>query len=291
MTHPATDTDVVRVETGRGGLARVVVRTPVASADVYLHGAHVTAWAPAGAAPVVWTSERSTFAAGSPIRGGVPVCFPWFGPDPSGVGPLHGVVRLVPWTFAGWSTRGDDVVLDLRLGSHDLDAAAPFELRYTVTVGARLQLSLEVSNTGPAALRFEEALNAHLAVQDVTAAEIHGLGDLDRLDRLTGRRVRTPAGARLRVVGHTDHLYSRPGPVVVTDWEGRRRVRLRSEGSANAVVWNPWAERAAAMADVGDDDWRRVLGLGPGSVGDAAVVLPPGRSHTMTATIDVAPLA
>jgi len=288
----STDVDVpVRLGTGRGGLTRVQVRTPAASAEIYLHGAHLTAWAPAGHEPVIWTSERSVYAPGSPIRGGVPVCFPWFGADPSGLGPLHGVVRLLPWTFTGWRLAGDDVMLTFTLASTDLDGAAPFVLRYTVTVGARLTLALEVTNTGSAPLRFEDALNTHLAVQDVTAVVIDGLGALDRVDRLTGRPGRTPAGASMRVVGETDHLYSRPGPVTVTDWEGRRRIRVRAPGARNAVVWNPWATRAAAMPDVGDDAWAHMVGVGFADAGDGAVELPPGATHTIATTIDVGPLS
>jgi glucose-6-phosphate 1-epimerase len=288
---PAAGAPDVRVDTGRGGLPRVLVRTPAASAEVYLHGAHVTAWAPAGQAPVIWTSEHSTFAPGAPIRGGVPVCFPWFGADPSGAGPLHGVVRLLPWRFTGWEPSGDDVVLRFALSSVDLDGAAPFTLSYTVTVGARLTLTLEVANTGPAPLRFQDALNIHLAVPDVTAVVIDGLGGLERLDRLTGRPARVPVGAGMRIVAETDHLYRRPGPVTVTDWEGGRRLDLRFPGAGSAVVWNPWADRAATMADMGGDAWTRMVGVGPGDIADAAVVLAPGATHVLTATIDVGALS
>ena len=287
---PPRPRPTVRVEAGRGGLQRVVVRSAVATAEVYLQGAHVTAWAPAGELPVLWTSARSTFAAGSPIRGGVPVCFPWFGPDPSGAGPMHGVVRLLPWRFLGWEQRDDDVVLAFALTSAELDGTAAFALRYSVAVGARLTLSLEVANTGGAPLRFEEALHTYLAVRDVTATVIHGLGDLDRLDRLTGRRARTPVDARLRVVAETDHLYDGPGTVTVADWEGRRALRIAGAGSANTVVWNPWSGKAAALPDFGDDEWTRMVCVETCNVADAAVVLEPGGCHTLAATIDVGPL-
>ena len=115
----------VEVGPGRGGLERVLVRTPTASAEVYLQGAHLTAWAPAGQPTVVWTGERSAFAPGAAIRGGVPVCFPWFGPDPSGTGPLHGPVRLRPWAFTGWTRAGDDVVLTFDLASADAPTRRP----------------------------------------------------------------------------------------------------------------------------------------------------------------------
>jgi D-hexose-6-phosphate mutarotase len=283
---------VVQLGPGRGDLDRVLVSTPTASAEVYLQGAHLTAWAPAGEPAVVWTSDHSLFAPGAPIRGGVPVCFPWFGPDPTGTGPLHGLVRTRDWTFAGWDRVGDDVALTFTLGSGALpDARGPFALRYTVTVGTRLTLALEVTNTGTEPLTFEEALHTYLAVGDVRTATMRGLDDLERLDRLTGRHARTPTGAELRVVAETDHLYSQPGAVTVADWDGGRTVGVRTQGSANAVVWNPWADRARTLPDLGDDEWSQMVCVETCNVAEAAVVLAPGAAHTMVATITVGPLA
>lgn len=282
---------VVRLDTGRGGLPRVVVGTPTAHAEIYLQGAHVTAWAPAGEPTVVWTSAHSAFAAGVPIRGGVPVCFPWFGPHPTGDGPLHGLARVRPWTLTGWAAQGDDVVLTFTLAASGPDeGGGRFALRYTVTVGARLTLALEVTSTGTGPLRFEEALHTYLAVRDVREVTIAGLDDLDRLDRRTGRRTRTPAGAQLHVVAETDHLYHGPGTVTVADWEGQRSVRVGSQGAANAVVWNPWSAKAAALPDLGDDEWSHLICVETCNVADAVVVLPPGETHTMVATFEVGAL-
>ncbi len=285
--HDAVD---VRLTTGRGGLPCVVVTTPSGHAEIYVQGAHVTAWAPSGQPPVIWTSDRSRFEPGVPIRGGVPVCFPWFGPDPSGEGPLHGPVRVRPWDFAGWTADGDDAVLTFELESGGTDGLPPVALRYTVTVGATLTLALRVENTGPAPLRFEEALHTYLAVDDIREATILGLGDLDRLDRLSGRRARTPGGVQMHVVAETDHLYSRPGSVTVLDWTGQRSVRVTPRGSANAVVWNPWAGKSAALPDLGDDDWSRMLCVETCNVAEAAVVLAAGTTHTMAAAFVVGPL-
>ncbi len=269
----------------------MLVRTPAAEAEVYLQGAHVTSWTPTGGARVVWTSAHSAFAAGTPIRGGIPVCFPWFGPDPSGSGPLHGVVRTRPWTFEGWVWDDADVVLTFALAATAPDACGgSFALRLTVTVGARLTLALEVTSTGTGPLRFEEALHTYLGVGDIREATILGLGDLDRLDRRTGRQGRTPAGARLHVVAATDHLYIRPGTVTVADWAGNRALHVHSQGSANAVVWNPWAEGAATLPDLGDDEWAQMVCVETCNVAAAALVLAPGRSHTMVMTLEVGPL-
>lgn len=251
----------------------------------------MTAWAPAGEPDVVWTSAHSAWARGVPIRGGVPLCFPWFGPHPTGDGPPHGLVRVQPWSLTGWTHAGDDAVLTFALTAAAPDAdGGRFGLHYTVTVGAHLTLALEVTSTGTGPLRFEEALHTYLAVSDVRETTILGLGDLDRLDRRTGYRTRTPADAHLHMVGETDHLYSRPGAVTVVDWQGQRALHVASRGSANAVVWNPWADRAATIPDLGDDEWSQLVCVETCNVADAAIVLAPGESHTLVTTIDVGPL-
>src|SRR5450432_3825163 len=111
---------IVRIEPGNGGLTKLVVTSPKASAEIYLHGAHVTHFQPAGQKPVLWMSESSLFDASKPIRGGVPICFPWFGPrkdDPKS--PAHGFARLREWKIESISHIGDEVVVTLILKSDD----------------------------------------------------------------------------------------------------------------------------------------------------------------------------
>lgn len=266
----------------------MAITTPAASAEIYLQGAHVTAWAPVGERPVLWTSRHSKFAHGEPIRGGIPVCFPWFGPAPAGEGPLHGVARVQPWVFLGWDRVGSDVVATFAWESQDAPhCPQSFALRYTVTVGARLRVALHVTNKGREPLTFEEAFHTYLAVGDVREATLQGLDDLERLDRRTGYRARTPQRAELRVVGETDHLYREAEDVSVIDWAWQRVVRVHSGGSANCVVWNPWADKASAMSDFGDDEWSQMVCVETCNVADGAVRLDPGATHVMTADIEV----
>ena len=148
-------------------------------------------------------SARSAFEPGTPLRGGVPVCFPWFGPHPEGAGPLHGFARIVPWTLTEAREEGQDVVLVLTLTDADVpaDLAAawpyPFRARMTVTVGATLTLALEVTNTGPEPLTFQEALHTYLAVADVRAVTVRGPRGSPYLDRLAGAEATGPEGEPL----------------------------------------------------------------------------------------------
>lgn len=285
----------VRAEAGEGGLDRLVVSGPTASGEVYLQGAHVTAWVPAGQEPVIWMSERSAFGPGTPIRGGVPVCFPWFGPHPSGEAPLHGFARIVDWTLVDAVETDDAVTLGFRLADSPATRESvwghPFEARYTVTFGASLTLALEVTNTGSEPVTFAEAFHTYLAVGDVRDVTITGLEGASFVDRLVGPDVQPPAGEALAIMAETDRVYDQPGAVVVADPALGRTLTVGAEGSANAVVWNPWSAKAAAMGDFGDEEWPETVCVETCNVLDGSVTLAPGASHTMTATIAVSPLA
>lgn len=280
----------VRTEPGQGGLPRLVVATPAATAEIYLQGAHVTAWTPAGQDPVIWLSKHSVFAPGAPIRGGVPLCFPWFGPDPAGSGPLHGFARIADWTLAEVAEAGDEVAVTLTLSEASAQAAAwrRFSAQYTVTVGATLTLALEVTNTGSAPIEFQEAMHTYLAVGDIRGATITGLEGSAYNDRLGPGRTEA-AGAPLRIEGETDRVYQQPGTVVLQDPAGRRTLSVAATGSADAVVWNPWIAKAKAMGDFGDHEWPEMVCVETANVLDNAVALQPGEAATMTAVIAATP--
>lgn len=279
----------VHTEAGRGGLPRAVVSTAAATAEVYLQGAHVTAWAPAGRDGVVWTSEKSAFEPGAPIRGGVPVCFPWFGPHPSGEAPLHGFARVSDWALAEVVDNGDEVTLVLTLSdSEETRASAwphPFHARYTITVGTTLTLSLEVTNTGAETITFAEAFHTYLGVGDVHQASITGLEQSPYVDRLVSTELLEPTGEPLTITAETDRVYAQPGTIAVADRAGARTLTVTARGSTNAVVWNPWIAKAAAMADFGDDEWSRMVCVETCNVLDGVVTLAPGERHTLVATL------
>src|ERR1019366_1843915 len=151
----------VRLETGRGGLPVLLVDGPAARAEIYLHGATVTQWAPAGRAPVLWVSSESRFTHDGAIRGGVPICFPWFGAQAGHPeSPSHGFARLSEWSIVGAENDGEDVIVRLRLTDEDVTGASPwphrFEAIFTVVVGSSLSLSLQVTNRSGEAVTFEE---------------------------------------------------------------------------------------------------------------------------------------
>ena len=166
----------VRLGAGRNGLERLAIATARATAEVYLHGAHVTAWQPAGAAPVLWVSRDSLFDADKPIRGGVPVCFPWFAAHATDTSaPMHGFARLRQWTLSSAEDRDGEVHLAFELVDDEVSrrSAWPhaFRARYRVVAGGRLGLALDVFNTGDAPFTFEAALHTYFAVKDIRQVE------------------------------------------------------------------------------------------------------------------------
>jgi D-hexose-6-phosphate mutarotase len=280
VTLPPT----VTLDAGEGGLSRLTVRNAQARAQIYLHGAHVTAWQPDGHANVLWMSRQSQWDAAKPIRGGVPICFPWFGPHPTDrSAPSHGIARLRDWALVEARDDADGATVLAFLLQQNA-----FSATYRVTVGARLGLALEVHHPGAGPFTYEEALHTYFAVQDVRAVEIRGLEGSEYLDKVGDATRRKQGAAPIRFTGETDRIYlDTQAACTIHDPGLRRRIVVRKTGSDATVVWNPWIVKAAAMPDFRDDEWPEMVCVETGNVNAHAVTLAPGATHTLTATIEV----
>ena len=285
----------VSLTTGRGGLPVLQVDGPAARGEIYLHGATVTGWTPAGSSPVLWLGSASRFADDSAIRGGVPICFPWFGaragrPE----APSHGFARLSEWSLVAAQDDGRDVTLRLRLTDDEQTRASAwphrFEAVYTVVFGSRLSLALQVTNLSDETVNFEEALHTYLEVRDIRAVEVSGLEGAAFHDRLAGPGPVCGEPGPVRFRSETDRTYlDTRARTAVHDAQAGRSVVISKDGSAATVVWNPWIDKALALSDFGDDDWKTMVCVEVCNVGDAAIRLAPGGSHTMTATFELDP--
>lgn len=278
---------------GQGGLPRLTVLNPLGQAAIYLHGAHVTAWQPAGHVPVLWMSGESQWDAAKPIRGGVPICFPWFGAHASDrSAPGHGFARLLDWTLVDARDDGQGAThLAFRLTQPASPPAAwphPFEAIFRVTVGASLVMTLEIANPGPAVFSFEEALHTYFAVNDVRRIAIAGLEGTGYLDKVGGTTERTQGLEPIRFTAETDRVYLNTQAACTIEDPGLgRRMVVRKSGSDATVVWNPWIAKSKAMPDFGDGEWPGMVCVETGNVNVHAVTLAPGARHAMTAAIDV----
>ena len=279
------------VVAGHGGLPKVHVTAGFGSADVYLHGAHVTSWAPADFSEVFFLSSGSRWQEGSAIRGGVPICFPWFGnkaDDPKA--PAHGFVRTMPWDIESVSRSSDSLLVALTTSSNQATRRlwdAGFRLVYRASFGLTLQLELELHNTGTTPLRFEEALHAYFQVGDLGSCEIMGLDSVSFLDKTDGYREKLQDGP-LRITSETDRVYmNTESAVEISDPVLHRRIRIAKKDSRNTVIWNPWAAKAAAISDLPGNEWSRMVCVETSNVLGSAVTLDPGQSHCMSAVIEI----
>ena len=283
--------DLVQFDDTAGGLVRCNIHTPLARALVYLQGAHVALFQPVGSEPVLFLSRQSHFAPGKPIRGGVPVCFPWFGPlagRPDA--PMHGFARTMEWDLESVTVAPSaEVDLALSLAASDATRAQwphDFLLRHVIQIGAGLSMTLIVENRGAEPFTIEEALHTYLAVGDVREVAVTGLEHTTFLDKADGLKTKSLTGEPLRFTGETDRVF--PGhraACAIDDPVLRRRLLVEKSGSGTTVVWNPWTAKAAAMADFGDDEWPRMLCIETANTGANAVTVAPGAQHTMRATV------
>lgn len=278
------------------GLEVLSVSNARGSAEIHVQGAHVTRWAPSSGEPALWLSSASLFAPGEPIRGGIPICFPWFGAnaeDPSL--PKHGYARRVPWTLLHAADDGEQTRLTFRLTTPDAYADSKYaalEADYTVTVGGTLTASLAVTNRGSEPVEFEAALHTYLQVGDVEQCEVVGLEDCGFIDTASttapADRVAPASGMPLRPRDEIDRVYvGSVAPVSVRDASSGRTVNVTKSGSLDTVVWNPGEPLAATMSDVGVGEWRTMLCVESCNVGEHAVVLAPGETHTVIASYGV----
>jgi glucose-6-phosphate 1-epimerase len=282
---------VAQVSAGSGGLAKVQIATPIAAGEVYLHGAHVTSWKPAGKEDAFFVSANSLWQDGHAIRGGVPICFPWFGDKADDHhAPAHGFVRTKEWKLEKIDTNGGAVSVELSTESgSDTHQwyAADFRLVYRVTYGSELALELIMSNTGREPLRFEEALHAYHNVGDATQASISGLDGIHYLDKTDSFREKTQTGD-VHITTETDRVYLNTShPLTLSDPVLQRRIVVTKKNSLTTVIWNPRGEKALTLSDLGQGQWKKMLCIETSNVGEFAVELAPGQQHTMKAIVSL----
>lgn len=278
--------------TGRGGLDVYRIDTDACTGEMYDLGAHVTSWRPRGHDEVLWVSDESPYALGDNIRGGIPLCAPWFGVGRPGLNPpqAHGFVRDLTWTLVSAHAGGAGVTLDWELapsawhGSPGADLVPPdLSFAYSITFGERLVSRLSfIAGTRP--VTIDAALHTYLAVTDVRAATVEGLDGARYFDNVSKRTGLRQVG-ELTFCGPTDAVFDSTASVTLVD--AHRRVRIDKDGSASTVVWNPWRQGAAAMDHFGDDEWAHMVCIEPANAFASAVLVPAGGRASIVQTLSV----
>lgn len=287
----------LRFRAGAGGLVFAQFDSQRAKASLCIQGAQLLTWQPrTQVEPVVWLSAAARFEPGRPIRGGIPVCWPWFGPSPTPGLPSHGFARTLDWQpqASGYSAGGDPW-LSLQLADDERTRALwphRFRVELRVTVGAALTVELVTRNTGGGPLRISEALHAYFRVGDIGAVRVEGLEGKDHVDTAEGARTRHQYGP-IGFDREVDRVYADGGPeCAIIDAMLRRRVVIAKSGSASTIVWNPWNAKAERLGDIGPDErgpdaWRRMVCVESGNARDHTLVLEPGAAHALAVRYQV----
>jgi len=250
---------------GNGGFPMIHIDNGQAKALISVYSGQVLSFQPAAEpTDLMFLSEKAYYAAGKAIKGGVPICWPWFGPDPESLGrPSHGFVRNRLWNVVNTSTTTDgatQVILGLK-DTEETRAIWPqaFELAIAITVSHSLRVELITRNLGDKSFPLTQAFHTYFQVGDINRVQVLGLENTQYQDKVDGGIEKTQIGA-VTIAGEVDRIYLNvTKELVIDDASLNRRIRIKSAGSKSAVVWNPWAKISASMADLDDSDYQRLI--------------------------------
>lgn len=275
---------------GNGGLPMIRVGNTDADALISLYAGQVLSFTPKGAADLLFLSPKAYYAQGKAIKGGVPICWPWFGADPEGKGrPAHGFMRNRMWQERETRENADGsttVILGVE-SSPETMAIWPhaFRLALEITVGKTLQLALVTQNTGDAAFTISQAMHTYFAVGDIARTRVTGLEGTRYIDKAAdGNGAIKPQDGAITVNCEVDRIYRDvPSQLTIVDDALNRTIRIVSSGNKTAVVWNPWAKIATGMADLQDDDYTRFLCVETANAADDVIEVAAGGTFRLVA--------
>jgi glucose-6-phosphate 1-epimerase len=270
------------------GLIIAEISNAQASASLCLQGAHLMTWQPKSQeVPVIWLSREAKLAAGKSIRGGAPVCWPWFGAHASDAGfPAHGFARTVPWRMLESGIEPNGATrLTMRLeASEKTRAQWPYDcaVDLTVIVGETLRMELSTENTGSTDFVIGEALHTYFQISDIGAVRVHGLEDCEYWDKVGVSALRKQDGA-ISFQSETDRVYiNTPAECVIENNKLKRNIHIAKSGSLATVVWTPWTDKATKMGDMGQPEgWREMVCVESVNAMENVVKIAPGSRHTM----------
>ena len=279
---------------GQGGLDVVEVNNAHSSASILLQGAHLMTWAPKGEKPVIWMSRDAKYVPGKSVRGGVPVCWPWFGPHAKEASfPGHGFARTVMWEMIGTKALPEGTWLAFRLVPTEATRAQwphQSEVVLQMVIGKTLDMDLATWNTGKKPITIGDALHTYFEVGDVRYAKVHGLHLIDYLDKVDGGKKKQQLGPVI-VGSEVDRVYLNTADTcVIEDTKLARRIRISKQGSRSTVVWNPWIEKANKMGDLGPDGYLNMICVESTNAADDVVTLAPGAEHHLWVRYSVEPI-
>lgn len=274
----------------------IEVDHPKAKARIALHGAHLVDFIPSGEKPVLFTSSQAAFKEGKAIRGGVPLCWPWFGAHPehsdSSSHPAHGLVRQRFWKLHAVNSSVDAVKLDFHCvfsAEEESIIGGQVCLMVSITIADSLSIALTTTNIGKNKLTIGGALHSYFSISDINQLKIKGLEQTKQLDSLTSEQSINPE--IIQIQQEYDRIFQPTTETVeLLDSVEKRRICITKTGSKGTVVWNPWIEKSATMSDLGNQEYHKFICIEAINRGDDLRILEPEESHTLSQTISVHPL-
>jgi len=263
------------------------ISTEHCTASIALQGAHLLSWVPTDQKPVIWMSEEAQFATGKSIRGGIPVCWPWFGAHASNsTFPAHGFARTSLWSVTATEPLPDDnirISFQLSVDKHHPLWPHPMMCALHITFGSTLQLELVTTNQSDEAITITQALHTYFAIGDIAAVTVNGLDSCTYLDKPDHFNPKQQHGS-ISFASEVDRVYlDTTGDCLIHDEQFQRTIRITKSGSASTIVWNPWQQRAAEMGDMGKDGFRSMLCVESANAASNKITIAPAMSHTLSA--------
>lgn len=264
-------------------------------------GAQILSYQEDDQPPLIWLSEQAAYKRGQGVRGGVPVCWPWFGNlqrNPPAVqamyqqptqAPAHGLVRSLDWQLLGIDSQDDGVNLEFAVNTHDQPLSNwphAAELRLRIRLDERLHFELHSHNLGDTPLAISQALHSYFAVSDIRQVSVEGLHGCNYIDTLEDWQTRHQQEGALCFSSETDRIYlGTPNQLSILDPAWQRRIQLSSSGSDSAVLWNPWIDKAQRLSQFAADAWQGMLCIEHANVMDDIRVLAAGKQHQLSISL------
>lgn len=287
-----TDNNNLNFISGEGGMALLKIHNKQCSALISMQGAHLLSWIPNGETEVIWLSEQAKFSAGKSIRGGIPICWPWFGAHETNTDfPAHGFARTTDWqvikteALADGSTR-ITFTTEPQAETKDMWPATT-SVQYQLSIGKKLELELITHNNGSSSITIGQALHTYFNVADVSQVLVHGLDDTDYLDKLENFKTKIQHGP-VTIKQEVDRIYlNTASDCVIQDKVLNRNIVIIKCGSHSTVVWNPWQKTAEKMADLGNQGYKNMLCVESCNAAQDVVTIEPGKAHQLWVQYEV----
>ncbi|MCP5244589.1 MAG: D-hexose-6-phosphate mutarotase [Burkholderiales bacterium] len=273
---------------GNGGLPMIQVSTPKATALISIHAGQVLSYQPAGEDDILFLSHKAYYQDGKAIKGGAPICWPWFGPDPEGKGrPGHGFVRNRPWNVISTQAISDNSV-KVTLGLSDTPETMDiwphaFELTQEIVIGDSLNIALITRNTGSELFTITQGLHTYFKIGDITQTSVLGLQDCPYIDKVDNSAEKTQTG-EVTIASEVDRIYRNVSNTLIIDDKALNRcIQILSQGNRTAVVWNPWEKISKEMADLEDADYQRFICVETTNAAHDVIGIAPGEEFRLVA--------